>query len=260
MQLTRILHNCTTTLWIWCVCSLSAATVSAQLTFARGCPYSEACADHQLPHLALPTPCLHPWAFMSHIMENPWKSATREANAKPIQDMIFQKVRLILRPNKSLSQAPVSRSNVKSCSFGMLIKKCSTLLFWFRIIFFRSKHLKDLIILTCFNEKDIQKYHREEWNESGWVLPCAVQVSPCKKWKAPPRTKSEGSLGSCRLDITKVKGQATHKENHKFSMTAKVSDSNPERLFMNVYDTTAYNCLHHPETTALHLTWNLPMS
>ena len=28
-----------------------------------------------------------------------------------------------------------------------------------------------------------------------------------------------------------------------FSMTAKVSDSNPERLFMNVYDTTAYKCL-----------------
>lgn len=169
MQLTRILHNCTTTLWIWCICSLSAATVSAQLTFARGCPYSEACADHQLPHLALPTPCLHPWACMSHIMENPWKSATREANAKPIKDMIFQKVRLILRPNKSLSQAPVSRSNVKSCSFGMLIKKCSTLLFWFRIIFFRSKHLKDFDNFNMLMKK-ISKNTTEksEMNRAGY--------------------------------------------------------------------------------------------
>lgn len=59
------------------------------------------------------------------------------------------------------------------------------------------------------------------------------------------------------------KGQeASHSQRkaqiQQFSMTAKVSDSNPERLFINVYDTTAYNCLHHPETTALHLTWNLP--
>jgi hypothetical protein len=75
-----------------------------------------------------------------------------------------------------------------------------------------------------------------------------------QEMESTTKNKVGGQPWQLRLDITKVKRQATHKENHKFSMTAKVSDSDPERLFMNVYDTTAYNCLHHPETTALHLT------